>query len=288
MSTSRGITGKTRVLAILGHPVEHSLSPAMQNVEFDRLCLDYVYVPAAVAPENLELSIKGLIAAGLVGMNVTIPHKQNVMPFLDEISEDAAQVGAVNTIKLEDGKLKGYNTDIDGWVRDIQEDILLERNAVCIVGAGGAARAVAVGALKAGASRLFLCGRNMETVPALADDLKQKMPGAEITWRALDDPECRTDLGACNIVINTTPVGMESSPGMPIPSEWLDQNQYYYDTIYTPAETELMRAARQKGCAVKGGLGMLAYQGAVAFEIWTGQVPDVERMKSTLRRLLSH
>ncbi len=288
MSISRCITGKTRVLALLGHPVEHSLSPAMHNVEFERLCLDYVYVPAPVAPENLELSIKGLVAAGVVGMNVTIPHKQAVMPFLDEISEDAAQVGAVNTIKLEaDGSLKGYNTDIDGWVRDIQEDILLERNAVCIVGAGGAARAVAAGALKSGVTRLFLCGRNTETIPALAEYLKEKMPAADITWRALSDPDCRADLASCNIVVNTTPVGMESTPGMPVPLEWLDQNQYYYDTIYTPAETELMKAARQKGCAVKGGLGMLAYQGAVAFEIWTGEAPDVERMKSTLRRILS-
>ncbi len=288
MSSSRGITGKTRVLAILGHPVEHSLSPAMHNAEFERMGLDYVYVPAPVTLENLELSIKGLVAAGVVGMNVTIPHKQAVMPFLDEISDDASQVGAVNTIKLEaNGKLKGYNTDIDGWVRDIQEDILLERNAVCIVGAGGAARAVVVGALKAGASRLFLCGRNMDTVSGLADAVRQKMPDADITFRAMDDPDCRADLAACNIVVNTTPVGMESTQGMPVPAEWLDRNQYYYDTIYTPGETELMRAARQNGCAVKGGLGMLAYQGAVAFEIWTGQAPDVERMKSTLRRILS-
>lgn len=287
MSSSRNITGKTRVLAILGYPVEHSLSPAMQNSEFERLNLDYIYVPAPVAPANLEVSIKGLVAAGVVGFNVTIPHKQAVLPLLDEISEDAKLVGAVNTIKVVDGRLHGYNTDIDGWVRDIQEDILLERSSVCIVGAGGAARAVAVGAIKSGASRLFLCGRNSDTIEPLAKTLKEKLPDAQITWRVLDDPECRADLAACDIVVNTTPVGMESTPGMPLNPDWLTESQYYYDTIYVPGETELMRAARLKGSAVRGGLGMLAYQGAVAFEVWTGIEPDVERMKSTLRRLLA-
>lgn len=288
MSSPRNITGLTRVIAILGYPVDHSLSPSMQNLEFERLGLDYVYVPASTKPENLETAVKGLVAAGVVGMNVTIPHKQAVMPLLDSISEDAQLVGAVNTIKLsDDGKLEGYNTDIDGWVRDIQEDILLERNAVCIVGAGGAARAVAVGALRSGAKRLFLCGRNADTLSALTEYLKDRIPGVDISWRQVDDPDCRAEVASCHIVVNTTPVGMDSTPGLPIPSEWLKESQYYYDTIYNPAETELMQAARQKGCAVKNGLGMLAYQGAVAFEIWTGQEPDVERMKSTLRRILS-
>lgn len=287
MSTSRNITGKTRVLAILGYPVEHSLSPAMQNAEFDRLGLDYVYVPAPVAPDNLEVCIKGLVAAGVAGFNVTIPHKQAVMRFLDEVSDDAALVGAVNTIKVENGRLHGYNTDIDGWVRDVQEDILLERSSVCLIGAGGAARAVAVGALKSGASRLFICGRNPETVSALASSLKEKMPDADISWKGMDDQDCRAEVGACDIVVNTTPVGMDSTPGMPVPVDWLTENQYFYDTIYTPAETELLRAARQNGCATRNGLGMLAYQGAVAFEIWTGQMPDVDRMKSILRRILS-
>lgn len=287
MSSSRNITGSTKVVAILGFPVDHSLSPAMHNLEFERLGLDYVYVPASTRPENLEVSLMGLVAAGVVGMNVTIPHKQAVIPLLDSISDDAKLVGAVNTIKVVDGRLLGYNTDIDGWVRDIQEDILLERNAVCILGAGGAARAVAVGALASGASRLFICGRNPDTVSALASDLQSRIPDADISWRHLDDPECRAEVAACDIVVNTTPVGMETTLGMPIPPEWLSENQYYYDTIYNPAETELMRMARQKGCAVRNGLGMLAYQGAVAFEIWTGEEPDVDRMKSILRRLLA-
>jgi shikimate dehydrogenase len=287
LSSSRNITGRTRVVAVLGYPVEHSLSPVMHNLEFERLGLDYVYVPAAIKPDNLETAVKGLVAAGVVGMNVTIPHKQAVIPLLDSISEDAKMVGAVNTIKVEDGKLNGFNTDIDGWVRDIQEDILLERSKVCIVGAGGAARAVAVGAIRAGASRLFLCGRNPDTLSGLAGVLKERLPDADIEWGRLDDADCRATVGNCDIVVNTTPVGMESTPGMPLPADWLNENQYYYDTIYNPAETELMRAAREEGCAVRGGLGMLAYQGAVAFEIWTGQEPDVDRMKSTLRRALS-
>lgn len=274
------------MLAVLGYPVEHSLSPAMHNSEFERLGLDYVYIPAPVSPENLEVCIRGLVAAGVAGFNVTIPHKQAVLPFLDKISDDAQLVGAVNTIKVEDGQLRGYNTDIDGWVRDVQEDILLERSSVCVLGAGGAARAVTVGALKSEASRLFLCGRNGDTVSGLAAALKEKMPEADISWKTLDDPECRAEVAACDIVVNTTPVGMNNTPGLPVPAEWLTEHQYYYDTIYTPAETELLKAARQKGCATRNGLGMLAYQGAVAFEIWTGQMPDVDRMKNILRRIM--
>lgn len=286
MSASKNITGRTRVVVIIGHPVEHTLSPPMHNAEFERLGLDYVYIPASVAPADLELCVKGLVASGITGMNVTIPHKQAVLPLLDSISDDARLVGAVNTIKIEDGKLSGYNTDIDGWTRDIQEDILLERNAVCIVGAGGAARAVAAGAAKAGASRLFLCGRREATVRSLFEDLKSKLPDLDITWQLLDHPTCRESLQACNIVVNTTPVGMESSPGTPVPGEWLTPSQYLYDTIYTPAETELMKHARLNGSAVRGGLGMLAYQGAEAFQIWTNIAPDVERMKHTLRKIL--
>lgn len=259
----------------------------MQNAEFERLSLDYVYVPAAVAPEHLVDCVKGLRAAGVAGFNVTIPHKQAILPLLDEVSQDAKLVGAVNTVKIEDGRLLGYNTDIDGWVRDVQEDILLDRSAVCLIGAGGAARAIAVGALQAGASRLFICGRNADTIRPLADDLKAKLPDANITWRTLENPECIVELGKCDIVVNSTPVGMESQPGTPISPEWLHENQYVYDSIYVPAETELLRSARLKGCAVKSGIGMLAYQGAVAFEIWTGVQPDVERMKTSLRRALS-
>lgn len=288
MSTGHiNITGKTKVLAILGDPVEHSLSPPMHNGEFDRLNLDYVYIPAGVKAEELEACVRGLAAAGVVGFNVTIPHKQNIMKYLTEISPEAQKIGAVNTVKIVDGVLHGYNTDAPGWVEDIQQDILLERNTLCMIGAGGAARAVAVGALLAGISRLFIVGRNLEKIKALAESLMLEFPEKEIAVRALDDPDAGNFVGESNILVNCTPVGMESNPGIPIPAEWLREHHYVYDTIYVPAETELMKATRQAGGAVRGGLGMLARQGALAFKIWTGIEPDVERMETTLRRTLS-
>jgi len=286
MSSHRIITGKTGVLGIIGHPVTHSLSPAMHNAEFERLGLDYVYVPMSVAPESLEASVRGLVASGVLGFNVTIPHKQAIMPLLDRISDQARAVGAVNTVKISDGKSEGFNTDIDGWVGDIQEDILLDKASVAIVGAGGVSRAVAVGALGAGAQKLEVFARRPESAQTLANLLLENFPEARVGWHPLDDSGGPALFESCDIVVNCTPVGMDSSPGVPFHPEWLQPHQYVYDTIYTPARTELLEQASLRGCAVRNGLGMLARQGAAAFEIWTGISPDAGRMKGTLIGLL--
>jgi len=287
MSASRILTGHTRVVGVIGHPVEHSLSPPMHNGEFERLGLDYVYVPFPIAPEQLETGVRGLIACGLAGFNATIPHKQGVMTLLNEITPDAELIGAVNTVVIRDGRSTGYNTDVQGWLDDIQQDILLKGNRICMLGAGGAARALVVGAAQAGARSICITNRTQATAAKPAAEMQGHFPGVEITANCIDGDAAREALEKCEIIVNATSVGMARQPGTAVPTEWLHEGQYVYDTIYTPAETELLKGAARRGCPTRGGLGMLARQGALAFKLWTGQTPDLERMEATLRRALA-
>lgn len=282
------ITGHTKVVGVIGHPVEHSLSPGMHNAEFERLGLDWVYVPFAVHPDRVETALRGIAALGVAGINVTVPHKQAVIRFLDELSPEARRIGAVNTIRFgDDGRSVGFNTDAPGWADDIQQDILLEGSAVCILGAGGASRGLCVAAAMAGSRSISVCNRTFETAVALCESLQPEFP--EVLFRPcrMEGDEVREQFRACEIIVNATSVGMASNPGIPVPADWLHQDQYVYDTIYTPAETELLKTARQRGCAARNGLGMLARQGALSFEIWTGHRPDVERMEAAIRRQLA-
>ncbi len=285
---NRSFTGKTHVVGVIGWPVEHSLSPAMHNAEMERLGLDWVYVPLAVSPDNLETALRGLAALGVAGVNVTIPHKQAVMPLLDEITPEAQAIGAVNTIRFDaEGRSTGYNTDAPGWAADIQQDILLAGASVCIVGAGGAARAMCVGAAGANAKQICILNRTPETAAEMSESLQARFPEVEFSSFALNGDGQRERFNSFEIVVNATSVGMDSNPGVPIPPDWLNENQYVYDTIYTPPETELLKAARSRGCAVRSGAGMLARQGALSFEIWTGTKPDADRMESIVRRHFS-
>lgn len=259
----------------------------MHNAEFERLGLDYLYAPFAVAPDSLGDAVRGLIAVGAAGFNITIPHKQGVMSLLNEVSPEAVVIGAVNTVKIEDGRTFGTNTDVPGWSQDIQQDILLQGSAVCVLGAGGASRAVCVAAALGGAKSIFIHNRTRETAENLAAVLRQQFPDVEFTLTCEDEKDCHEQFEKCDIIVNTTPIGMAAYPGMPVAADWLTPNHYVYDTIYTPAETELLRTAKLVGCNTRNGLGMLARQGALAFELWTGTKPDVDRMQAALRKALS-
>jgi shikimate dehydrogenase len=279
------VTGKTRVVGVIGHPAKHSLSPLMHNAEFARLGLDYVYVAWDIEPDALAVAVAGFRAQGVAGINVTIPHKQAIMPLLDEIAPEARTIGAVNTVKFDVGKATGFNTDITGWISDIEQDIALSGRSICMIGAGGAARAVAVGAAMSGITRLVICNQpsEMEMAIALGELVRQHFPKLDVSWADSASEICRAAVSDSEIVVNATPVGMSSVPGIPIPAEWLVGGKYVYDVIYTPAETELLHAAKARGCRVRNGLGMLARQGAKAFEIWTDVAPDAHRMEDILR-----
>lgn len=281
------ITGRTRVVGVIGDPVGHSLSPVMHNTEFVRLGLDYVYVPWRVAAADLAAAVAGFRAQHVAGFNITIPHKQAVIPLLDEVDDQAILVGAVNTVLHgADGHLKGFNTDVRGWTGDIERDVALRGKTVAVLGAGGAARAICTGACEAGAAELRLINRTPERARALAEAVAGRYPGVTVRHVGLSDPDARSLLRASGVIVNTTPVGMSGDPGIPIPAEWLHREQYVYDTIYTPSRTPLLRAAEAAGCVCRNGLGMLARQGALAFEIWTGHKPDAAAMEETLKRLL--
>ena len=273
------ISGTTRILGIIGDPVAHSRSPLMQNRALAAMGLDYVYVPFRVAPERLAEAVAGLRAAGVKGFNVTVPHKVAVVPFLDGLSPEAEQIGAVNTVHNVDGRLVGYNTDGTGLVRSLREDLDFDPSgtAIIVLGAGGAAWAAVHAFCTAGADRIVVVNRTMATANALVETYGKLFPGVRLVAREVV-PATLADM---DILINTTSVGMDGVSLAAYPAT-LGEDSVVYDMIYAPPETPLLAAARRCGLRCVNGLGMLAAQGEVAFTIWTGMVPPSGLMKAVL------
>lgn len=279
------ITGKTKVFGIFGYPVEHSASPLMHNAAFEACGLDCVYVPFPVPPGQLKAAVAGVRAMGLGGVNVTIPHKEAVAEILDDISPEAKLTGAVNTIINTDGRLTGYNTDGRGFLRSLEEEagFLVQGKTVLILGAGGAARGVAVQLALAGAEKITIANRRPERSTAIADVVAGNT-GAAAEVNDLAEKALAGAITAADLIVNTTPLGMfpgtEAMP--PLPVELLGNRHLVADLIYNPTETTLLQKARAAGAQTLGGLGMLLYQGAIAFELWTGQKAPVSIMRQAL------
>ncbi len=284
------IDGRTKLVGVMGWPVEHSLSPPMHNAAFAALHLNWCYVPCAVAPEQVGAALAGLRALGFAGVNVTVPHKQAVIPHLDSLSDAARAIGAVNTIVVgADGALHGDNTDAAGFLASLREAGCDPRGArVLLLGAGGAARAVAYALATAGASQIVLWNRTPARAQAIADDLRPLFPHVAFVAHPLPD-----DLGAFNVtsdlIVNCTSVGMwphdDASPWpneRPLPGDCL-----VVDLIYRPQETLFLRQAHAAGARTLNGVGMLVHQGAAAFRLWTGAEPPVEVMRAALLTALA-
>lgn len=282
------INGQTTLVGILGWPVGHSLSPLIHNAEFERFHLNWAYVPLPVDPNRLSIALPGLVAAGFAGFNVTIPHKQAVVPLMDELSVQARQIGAVNTIKIHDGRLVGLNTDADGWAQDCEKLLPLRGISLAISGAGGAARAVAVAAAHAGVRSILIINRTLKAAQDLAASLQQLFPDLQVAATPRDEHGPGQQLIAqCQLLVNTTPLGMGApSETFAVPPSWMRSDLAVYDTVYTPAKTATLQYAQALGAPTRGGLGMLAGQAALAFEIWTGILPDKERMYHLLEKKL--
>ena len=300
------ISAKTVLLGLMGWPVGHSLSPAIHNAAAAALELDVVYVALPVAPGQVETALRGLVALGFLGANVTVPHKQAVMPFLDTVDPAAKAIGAVNTIRVERSvrsisnpqspvstphsppSLSGFNTDSSGFLADLEQHKVDVAGRDCLVlGAGGSARAV-VYALAQTSGRVTVYARRPVQAQQLVADLRPHLPGALIQTASWQQLSAATAFNA-PLVVNTTPVGMhpheDASPwpeGLPFP-----RGGDLYDLIYNPQDTRLMQQARAAGCRAFNGLGMLLQQGAQAFEIWTGVRPPLEVMAAGLRRALT-
>lgn len=278
------LDGKTQLVGIIGYPVAHSLSPEMHNAAFTYANLNWRYIPLPVHPERLEDALRGLGALGFRGVNITIPYKVSAIPLLDSITEAVSIVGAVNTIRIDgsSGRLEGFNTDITGFLADLAANqVHITKNMKAIVlGAGGAARAVGVALCRSGLKTIFV-NRTYEHAESLVQFLKSSWTTADIEATTLDSlAEVSHD---ADLIVNVTSVGMwpdvEKSPWperIPFP-----KNATVYDTIYRPLRTRLMRDAERAGLRAVGGLGMLVYQGAASYEVWTGQKPSIEIMKMT-------
>ena len=269
------ISGKTKVLGLLGFPVGHSLSPAMHNTAFEKLGLDCCYVTFSVKPEFLRDAVKSIKALNLAGVNVTVPHKERVIPFLDEVDKEASFIGAVNTIVNDNGRHTGYNTHGRGFMRSLSEaKISVNKKNVLVIGAGGASRAIGY-YLCRNASKLFLYDIDKKKAGKLISDLNKIRGNVSFFSSQLEDMD---------IIINATPLGLKKNDPLPVDVNLLNPKHVVCDLIYK--KTPLLGKASKKGCKTLNGLGMLLWQGVFAFELWTGRRPPVEVMRKALTKNL--
>ena len=262
-------------LGVFGFPAGHILSPVLHNKAAEVLGLNYHYLAYEVHPDNLEDAVRGAQAMGFRGLTITIPHKVAVAKLMDELSEDARFMGAVNTIVFEEnGNLIGHNTDGIGWLRYMEETTGEHpKGKKCLVlGAGGAARAIAVKIAQCGAAHLAIRNRTSEKAVELAHFVKKSVPYANADGGGLDDLNSAAD--GCEIIVNTTSLGMwgdaERMATTPIPDSDIPNNCICSDAVYIPPDTEFLKAARRSGAQVVRGTGWLVYQAAAAWEMWTG------------------
>lgn len=277
------LNATTRLLGIIGHPVGHSLSPRMHNAAFAHDGADYVYVAMDVLPDRLTEAVEGLKALGFVGFNVTMPHKEAVLSLVDELDEAARLAGAVNTVVVgEGGSLLGLNTDGSGFVEACGEaGVSFAGRRVLILGAGGAAAAIAVVVLGEGASRLYVANRTVRKAGELRAKLSEIAPGAEILACSIDEVGGVAE--EVEVLINASYLGMKEGDPLPFPAGSLSAEKVMCDAVYlTGRETELIRRAREVGARVVPGGRMLLYQGVQAQRAWTGREPNVEAMSRAL------
>jgi shikimate dehydrogenase len=276
------INGETKIFGIIGYPVGHSRSPAMHNAAFKRLGLRAVYVPFEVEPKILKDAVAALRSINISGVNITIPHKEAVIKYLDHLSREAKLIGAVNTIVNKNGKLTGHNTDVYGFIRAVKEDLKFNPRGrtVFILGAGGAAKAVGFGLALAGAKRLIITDVLDDKALELACEIELKTK-CECIVLKLNSPGMREMILNAQLLVNATPCGMHAGDPISVKADFLHRGLCVFDLVYN-RQTELVRAARQNDIRASGGLNMLLYQGARAFELWTGKRAPVNVMRRAL------
>ncbi|MEK6690960.1 MAG: shikimate dehydrogenase [Nitrospirota bacterium] len=273
------ITGMTKIVGIFGYPIEHTLSPFMHNAAFEALGLDYCYIPFSVHPDNLRSAAAAIRILNIVGVNITIPHKEAIIPYLDGLDREAELIGAVNTVLNKDGKLIGYNTDGRGFIKSLKEEggVNPKGESVMIIGAGGAARAIAFSLAIEGVDKIFINDIISEKAKELSCAVSTKT-----STEAIHIKDLKEGIGETDVLINATPLGMKKKDPLPIATDLLSQGLFVYDIVYNPPETSLLREAKKRCSKTLGGLGMLLYQGALSFKIWTGIEPPVDVMRKAI------
>jgi shikimate dehydrogenase len=268
---------------VIGNPIKHSLSPAMHNSQFMELGINATYSAFNVREDDLETAVEGIKSLNIKGFNVTIPHKESIIKYLDELDNEAKAIGAVNTIVNKNNKLIGTNTDGIGFVNSILDfGFSLDKKSVLVIGAGGASRAIIYTLAKSGISSITLANRTTERAINLLNETNLACQA-----NVVDIIELPNVIGNFDLVVNTTSVGMSPNiDEIPFAFEKVKEGSHFVDIIYNPFHTALLNKAKSLGATVQNGIGMFVHQGALAFELWTGQKPNIKNMeKIVLERL---
>ncbi|WP_338470322.1 shikimate dehydrogenase [Niallia sp. XMNu-256] len=272
-----------KLYGVIGDPVAHSMSPIMHNDLFQLYSVDATYVAFHVKPENLQDAVKGFRAINLAGLSVTVPHKQMIMPLLDEIDPLAEAIGAVNTVVNDHGRLIGYNTDGSGYLEGLKKEVpsFMDKNML-LIGAGGAARAIYYTLAQAGVKKVDIANRTVEKAEYLVNNCPFPKNSEVLSFK-----EAEEQLAKYDVIVQTTSIGMHPDiEASPLSVEKLKSTSLVSDIIYSPLETKILREAKQKGARIQNGIPMFTYQGALQFEKWTGIFPDMDRMQSVCLKQL--
>lgn len=269
------------IYGLIGYPVKHSLSALMHNAAFSHLKINAEYKLFEKKPEELGDFLNSLKEQNISGLNVTVPYKEKVMPFLNSLSEEAKLIGAVNTIRVSQDQLEGFNTDGEGFIKHLAEDLGFELQdlSVAILGAGGASRAIAVTLSKRGAGEISIYDIEKEKAKALISHLRQTFNGIKFVQAGTIE---ELNIRDSDLLINATPVGMKDSDPCLVEARFIHKGLLVYDLIYNPVETKLLKIAKDKGARIANGLGMLLYQGAFSFELWTNKKAPIAIMRKAL------
>jgi shikimate dehydrogenase len=271
------------VYGLIGDPIDHSLSPAIQNAAFRYTGLNAVYVAFPVPATKLRLAVQGLKSVAVKGFNVTAPHKLSILPCLDNVETEAAEIGSINTVRNDDGVLTGFNTDWVGAVNAMKEaGVSAKGQSVLLIGAGGAGRAIAHALAKRNCS-LILADRTVSRARRLAKSLCARF-GAKVDAVALSRQPLRKFVGGAEVILNASSMGMNATNNPPIDKTWIRGDHWVFDIVYSPLQTRLLRDATASGAKTINGLDMLVNQGACSFTLWTGKKAPIRQMHRAVAR----
>lgn len=279
------IKGTTSLSGLIGYPVKHSKSPQMHNTAFEALGLDYVYLAFEVQEGNLKKAVEAMKTLNAIGFNVTMPYKTKVLEYLDDISEEARIIGSVNTVKNENGRLTGYNTDGIGFIKSLEEKgVNYVGEKIVIVGAGGAARAIATQLAFDGVAEIVLFNRTLSKAEEIVKSINMNISTCRSRALGMDESVLRKEIEDAAILINCTSIGMlpEIDKSIISSPEVLHKDLFVADIIYEPNKTKLLKFAEKAGCKYMNGLMMVIWQGALAFKIWTGKDMPVDLIKKAV------
>ncbi len=282
----KNIDARTKLVGLLGYPLGHSLSPIMQNTAFKRMGLNFLYIPLETEGKDLSYVIDGIKRMNFSGFNITIPYKIRMMEYMDELDDLARAIGAINTVVISKGRMKGYNTDGYGFVRSFEEGtgLSVRGRRIFLIGSGGAARAIAITLAARGVGRIYICNRTEKRAIELSLSINQHISQCSLGI-PMDRNEIKKVLKDVDVVINTTSVGMyPQNQDTPLDIGLVPADATVCDIIYNPPETMLLKGAIEKGCRTLNGLAMLVYQGAEAFKLWTGVEAPVKDMFMVLKK----